>query len=468
MLNEHVTYFRKVLVLADLCVVTGAFFLTYHLFHDVRKLYPLDYYLWVWPVLVTLWLVLFYALGMYVSFRLKSALEILWIILRVAVLGFVIFSSIYFMLKITYLSRSFIFLLFAVSAVLLSLEKLTIMLFFKRLRKMGFNFRNILVVGTGQRALHFMRRVNETPEFGLKIIGIVDQDPARLGQTYEGYPVIGTLDDWKEVLGRFAVDHVFFFVPRDWLHAIEAPMQFCETVGIPVSVAVNIFHMQYVQGRHSEEFGIPLITYDATTGKVGQLIFKRFFDIVFSLLALLVFLPVYMVVGILVKATSRGPLFFKQERCTLNGRRFKIYKFRTMVADAEQRLEELKHLNEMSGPVFKIKKDPRLTRIGAFLRKFSLDELPQFWNVFVGNMSIVGPRPPLPQEVEKYAYWQKRRLSMRAGLTCLWQISGRSNIKDFEEWMRLDMEYIQNWSLKLDYKIVLKTIPAVLVGKGSK
>ncbi len=468
MLNEHVAFFRKVLLFIDLVAIVGSFFLTYHLFHDLRSWYPLDHYLWVLPVLITIWLSLLYFFGIYVSFRLKSAREILWIIFKTVVLGFIVFGSIYFLFKITYLSRSFIILIFLLTTFFITSEKIVILLFFKRLRKMGFNFRNILIVGTGDRARHFMRRVNETPEFGLKIVGIVDDDKRMMNKIIEGHKVIGTFANWTDIICNLTIDHIFFFVPRIWLKKIEEPILFCETVGVPVSIAMNFFDLLFTPPKEGEEFGVPLLTFDSTQGKIGQLIFKRFFDIIFSLTSLIIFLPVFILVAVLVKTTSKGPLFFKQERCTLNGRKFHIYKFRTMVADAEQKLEALRQFNEMTGPAFKIKNDPRLTKVGVYLRKFSLDELPQLWNIFIGNMSIVGPRPPLPQEVEKYEYWQMRKLSMRAGLTCLWQVSGRSKITDFNQWMKLDLEYIQLWSLKLDYKIILKTIPVVIFQKGAR
>jgi len=467
MLNEHVTFFRKTLLFIDLFVIIGAFFLTYYLFRDSRDLYPFDYYLWVLPVLITIWLSLFYFFGMYISFRLKSAREIIFIISKTAVLGFIIFGSIYFTFKITYLSRLFIVSTFALITLFITLDKMAIMLFFKRLRKLGFNFKNILIVGTGDRAQRFMRRINQTPEFGLKIIGIIDDEEENIGQLIEGHKVIGTFKAWTDILRNHTVDHVFFFVPSEWLNKIKEPILFCETVGTPVSIAMNFFELRFTPGKEGEEFGVPLLTFDPTAGKVGQLLFKRIFDMVFSLTVLILLFPLFVLLAILVKATSKGPLLFCQGRCTLHGRKFHIYKFRTMVVDAEKKLRELRKYNEMTGPVFKMRHDPRLTKLGSFLRKFSLDELPQLWNVLLGNMSIVGPRPPLPQEVQKYEYWQMRRLSMRAGLTCLWQISGRNKITDFDQWMKLDLEYIQSWSLKSDYKIILKTIPAVLAGRGA-
>jgi len=178
--------------------------------------------------------------------------------------------------------------------------------------------------------------------------------------------------------------------------------------------------------------------------------------------------PVNLIIAILVKATSKGPVFFTQERCGLHGSKFDLYKFRTMVVDAESKLEALKDKNEMQGPVFKITNDPRLTSLGKFLRKWSLDELPQLWNIFNGHMSLVGPRPPMPSEVARYDYWQRRRLSIRPGLTGLWQVSGRNNISKFDDLVKLDLHYMDHWSLMEDFKILLRTIPAVIKGTGAR
>jgi lipopolysaccharide/colanic/teichoic acid biosynthesis glycosyltransferase len=181
-------------------------------------------------------------------------------------------------------------------------------------------------------------------------------------------------------------------------------------------------------------------------------------------------IPVLLVIGIsaiAIRLTSPGPVFFKQQRCGLNGRLFTMYKLRSMMDNAEQTRFELEALNEMDGPVFKSSRDPRRTAVGRFLRKFSIDELPQFYNVLRGDMSLVGPRPPLPQEVARYERWQRRRLSMKPGITCLWQVSGRNEI-NFQDWMKLDLTYIDNWSLLLDLKILLKTVPVVILGRGAR
>ncbi|HEY6148511.1 MAG TPA: sugar transferase, partial [Thermoanaerobaculia bacterium] len=197
------------------------------------------------------------------------------------------------------------------------------------------------------------------------------------------------------------------------------------------------------------------------------LVVKRVIDLGLSLLLFMLTLPIQFLAAVAIRLTSSGPIFFRQVRCGLNGRHFTLLKFRTMDAGAEQRLSEISHLNEMTGPVFKVSKDPRLTIVGRVLRRLSIDELPQLWNVIRGDMSLVGPRPPLPEEVSQYQPWQRRRLSMSPGITCLWQVSGRNEV-DFDRWMALDLKYIDTWSPMLDLKILLKTVPAVLSGRGAR
>jgi len=245
-------------------------------------------------------------------------------------------------------------------------------------------------------------------------------------------------------------------------------MFFFETEGISIHLAVDYFQLTLSQGRQNELNGFPLITFETTPNKFLHLIFKRLSDIVISSLSLTVLSPFLLVISVLIKATSPGSVFFKQVRCGLNGRKFTMYKFRTMVNGAEARLEALLAKNQMQGPVFKMDHDPRVTRVGRLLRKMSLDELPQLFNVLKGDMSIVGPRPPIPKEVKSYEPWHRRRLSMRPGITCIWQVNGRNAITDFNRWTKLDLYYIDHWSLGLDLKIMLKTIPTVILGVGAK
>jgi len=241
----------------------------------------------------------------------------------------------------------------------------------------------------------------------------------------------------------------------------------CEELGVTARVVLNFFPHSIARMELHELEGFPLLSFSTTPTNEALLFVRRIMDIALAALFSVIALPFIIVAAILIKLTSPGPILFKQERCGLNGRRFTMYKLRSMIDNAEQLRFELETLNEMDGPVFKSSRDPRVTRIGRLIRRFSIDEFPQLYNVLRGDMSLVGPRPPLPQEVARYQRWQRRRLSMKPGITCLWQISGRNDVS-FEDWMKLDLTYIDNWSLLLDLKILLKTVPVVLLGKGAK
>jgi lipopolysaccharide/colanic/teichoic acid biosynthesis glycosyltransferase/Tfp pilus assembly PilM family ATPase len=240
----------------------------------------------------------------------------------------------------------------------------------------------------------------------------------------------------------------------------------CERVGVTARLVLDFFPHRFAKVEMDDLDGTPTMAFTTTPRDAWALTAKRALDVVASGLFLAAFSWLYLLVAAAIKLTSRGPVFYRQTRVGMNGRKFTMLKFRSMVVDAERRQAELAHLNEMDGPDFKVKNDPRITRVGRFLRKFSMDELPQMWNVFVGDMSLVGPRPPVPAEVVKYDDSQRRRLSVRPGLTCLWQISGRNTV-NFEKWVELDLQYIDQWSLGLDLKILLKTVPVVLTGKGA-
>ncbi|HOU36535.1 MAG TPA: sugar transferase, partial [Candidatus Omnitrophota bacterium] len=271
-----------------------------------------------------------------------------------------------------------------------------------------------------------------------------------------------------DIIHNQVIDEIIFVVPRSWLNKIEDIMYLCEAEGLRIHIAVDYFELKFSRGRLSELDRFPLLTFSSTPARLGSLVCKRIFDVLISAAILLLSLPLFVAVAILIKLTSDGPVFFKQKRVGLNGRIFRLYKFRTMVRDAELKLQELMPHNEMHGPVFKMSNDPRITPVGRVLRKFSIDELPQFWNVLTGTMSVVGPRPPLPSEVKQYDSWQRRRLSMRPGITCLWQVSGRNRIVDFAKWVKMDLDYIDEWSFWLDMKIFFKTIPVVIFGIGAK
>jgi exopolysaccharide biosynthesis polyprenyl glycosylphosphotransferase len=324
----------------------------------------------------------------------------------------------------------------------------------------------VLIVGTGDRAVRFAHHLENTNVHGIRLIGFL-ADTDRYRQTIElrsAYPVY-PLDDLRDLLERQVVDEIIFAVESQRLAELEEVFLYCDEEGVRTRVVVDFFPHVNSEISLDSHGPVPLLTFTAAPDDELQLLTKRLTDIVIAAAALLVLSPVMLVVSILIRLTSPGPAIFRQVRCGLNGRRFVFYKFRSMCEEAEALKPALAHLN-VKQTAFKIPDDPRLTPIGRYMRKFSIDEWPQLWNVLKGDMAIVGPRPAVPEEVERYKTWQRRRLRMRPGLTCLWAISGRDHL-DFDTWMRLDLQYIDNWSLALDWKIVLRTIPQVLLGKGA-
>jgi exopolysaccharide biosynthesis polyprenyl glycosylphosphotransferase len=293
----------------------------------------------------------------------------------------------------------------------------------------------------------------------------VETSPAAAASTLDGLPVHG-LGDVPRLLREQVIDEVLFAVAREELERLEDLFLHCEEEGVRTRVQLQMFPHQDSQVFVEHLGAVPLLTFSTTPEDELRLFVKRLLDAVGAALLLILLSPLLLLLAALVRLSSPGPVLYRQERCGLGGRRFTLAKFRSMVADAEQRQAGLAAFNEADGPVFKMRNDPRVTPMGRWMRRLSLDELPQLWNILRGDMSFVGPRPPLASEVEQYERWQRRRLRMRPGLTCLWALEGRSDLS-FSRWMELDMAYIDNWSLWLDLKILLKTIPWVLLGRGA-
>ena len=365
------------------------------------------------------------------------------------------------------LSRFFLGLFSAYAWVLLLLFRLTAGRVVGVIRREFAAPHYVMVVGTGERAIRMAEALEQSAEYGVRLRGFLSEQtenaPAEiaLGSLYKVQP-IGEL---PSILRQHVVDEIIFAVGSESLADLEEVFLLCDEEGVRTRVAVDFF--PHVNSTVSlDRFGsTPLLTFTAAPYDEIRLLVKRAIDIAIATAGLVVLAPFIAVIAILIRLTSPGPVIFRQVRCGLNGRRFLFYKFRSMCQNAEELRPALEHLN-IRETAFKIPHDPRLTSIGRYLRKFSIDEWPQLWNVLRGDMSLVGPRPAVPSEVERYQRWQRRRLRMRPGLTCLWAISGRDNV-DFETWMKLDMQYIDNWSLALDWKILLRTIPHVLIGHGA-
>jgi exopolysaccharide biosynthesis polyprenyl glycosylphosphotransferase len=323
---------------------------------------------------------------------------------------------------------------------------------------------DVLVIGTGP-----MGRI--TAEDIMKrgkrhVVGFLRfDDEARPDNLRASF--LGTVGELEGHLRTVPVEEVYI-AGNNLKHAeaMQGAIKVCEKFGMPFALPAYSFRLDRARPAAGQAVGDGYIHYVSVEAKPTQLAFKRLFDIISSAAALWVLLPLLGTVAVIIKLTSRGPVLFKQQRVGVHGKPFNMLKFRSMVVNAEELKAKLAQQNEMSGPVFKMKNDPRVTRIGRFIRKYSIDELPQLINVLRGDMSVVGPRPPVPPEVAKYEAWQRRRLSVRPGLTCIWQVSGRNQIS-FEEWMYLDMQYIDHWSLKNDINLILKTVPVVLTGRGA-
>jgi exopolysaccharide biosynthesis polyprenyl glycosylphosphotransferase len=476
MLKERAVLIGSILIAIDIFVIVISFilagyvrnspFFTYY--YEVGEIASFEPYFWLVYLAIPLWLFFLFRQGVYHAQLTIKLSDLAWKIFKSSFLSTLILGTAIFFTKADYYSRPLVLLFGVFNFLLLSFVRILFKIGSDHFYRKGFNFRNVLLVGTGEKALNLATLIMEHPEWGFRVIGFIDKDPDSIGKEIKGKKVIGTLKDIPFILDREVVDEVIFTLPKEDLASIEEALKVCEEFGIRTHLVADFFDMIIAKTRLNEIHGVPLLTFTTTPYKTSHLVIKRIIDIVVSSLALILLSPLFLIVALAIKLTSPGPVLFKQERCGLNGRRFTFLKFRSMVQDAEQQKEDLIHLNEMQGPVFKITNDPRVTKVGKFLRKTSIDELPQLWNVLKGDMSLVGPRPPVPSEVEKYERWQRRRLSMRPGLTCFWQIRGRNQINSFEEWMRLDLQYIDNWSLTLDWKILLKTIPVVLLGKGAR
>jgi exopolysaccharide biosynthesis polyprenyl glycosylphosphotransferase len=364
------------------------------------------------------------------------------------------------------LSRFFVVLFAAYAWVILLLFRLTAARLVGVMRREFAAPHYVMVVGTGERAVRLGRELEQSVNYGVRLRGFLAEKAGApheiaLRTPYKVLPV----GDLPTILSEHVIDEVIFAVGSESLVDLEEVFLLCDEEGVRTRVAVDFF--PHVNSTVSlDRFGTtPLLTFSAAPYDEIRLLVKRVTDIAIAAAGLVVLAPLMVLVMILIRLTSPGPAIFRQRRCGLNGRLFVFYKFRSMIDDAEKLRDLYGHLN-VRGTAFKIPDDPRLTRLGRWLRKFSVDEWPQLWNVLRGDMSLVGPRPAVPVEVEQYARWQRRRLRMRPGLTCLWAISGRDSV-DFETWMKLDMQYIDNWSLALDWKILLQTIPRVLTGHGA-
>jgi exopolysaccharide biosynthesis polyprenyl glycosylphosphotransferase len=457
MIDQRKKIFAVKLWILDLLLTAASFFLAYLLRSSdvteqvLRSMFglaghtvmALRVYLWILAIIVPTWAVL---LPLYSELSLPPLKQISRLSKAIGFAGLIMAAAISFV-NPDASNRFIVASTLVFDYVFLVTYRLVLM---KVTRQGALDIRHVAVIGSGPAAHDFARTIENHNIWGLKLLGVFKRDQVRL------------------LLEGGGVDELILVADHERMDEFTDIFLLCEELGVTARVVLNFFPHSIARIEFHEIDGFPLLSFSTTPTNEALLVIRRMLDVVLAALILLIFGPLFMIpTAILIKLTSRGPVLFKQIRSGLNGRQFVMYKFRSMVDNAEQLRVELEALNEMDGPVFKASQDPRVTAIGRIIRRRSIDELPQLFNVLKGDMSLVGPRPPLPQEVARYERWQRRRLSMKPGMTCLWQISGRNEVS-FEDWMKLDLTYIDNWSLMLDLKILLKTVPVVLIGKGAK
>ncbi len=468
MLKEKEKLINNIIGIVEVIVTYITFFLA--LYIKTGSVYINQEYAVLLAFIGPIWFFLLRFYNISRVYRVNPYSYILLSYVIIFVIGMSLLFGILFALNLNSVSRVVMFMFAGINFVTLYLLKIDIYHIFKRYRKEGRNYINVLLVGD-EELESIEKKIEENRYWGYRIAGIAS-DSEYIKEKYTGkYKMYPEDVDISTLIEENPIDEVIFNDSSFDRNKLTSIIYSCLEIGVVFRMSSQLLNVAKTKSSIQYLDEIPFFTFQNTPDNYISLCAKAVIDFVFSFFVIICLSPVYLIIAIIIKIDSRGPVFFKQTRVGLRGREFQVYKFRSMIPNAEKVLKDINLdvatgiENEQEGPVFKMKNDPRITKIGKFLRKTSLDELPQFFNVLKGDMSVVGPRPPIPSEVEQYERWQLRRLSMKPGITCIWQVSGRNNIP-FHRWMKLDLQYIDTWSLKLDLMIVLKTIKTIIRRDG--
>lgn len=404
--------------------------------------------------------------GAYADWRGRSWLDHIYRIVNAVTNAIVIVLAIAFVAQPVVYSRLLLLEAGLIMVIFMSLGRASAILVLRRLRSQGIGLQRVIIVGAGEVGRRVIRTIVARADLGYEIVGYVDDNPDKGGGSIGRIQGLGSIDNLSQIIDAEDVDEVIVTLPWNVHRRILEILRECARRQVVARIVPDLFQMSLSQVVVSDLGGVPMIGVREVAFSRSALFLKRVMDLIGSIIFLLLGSPLLILIAIAIKLDSQGPVFFRQERVGKDGAYFTIYKFRSMRVGAEKEQEQLQMLNEADGPLFKIRDDPRLTRMGRFLRHTSLDELPQLFNVLKGDMSIVGPRPPIPSEVEQYQPWHKKRLNVSPGMTGLWQVSGRSELT-FDEMVLLDLYYIEHWSPWADIAILLRTIPKVLLGDGA-
>ncbi|PJA30409.1 MAG: sugar transferase [candidate division Zixibacteria bacterium CG_4_9_14_3_um_filter_46_8] len=471
MIKENLQLLKRLHLVSDLTLTAVAFFSSFLAFfifasdpNEVAILCQRNCYLVA--IILPIWLFFLAKSPQAYSYRMKAfhyiAIQVLKPILKASGVLIAYLTVTGNLMEI----RNQVILFIVLDAIFMDLFRRFIQSMLQFFRVRGRNLKSFLIVGTGKQACEFFDLAKSNSHWGISVLGLLSEN-GDCPHNGKSSLVIGNLSDLPRILNRNPVDEVYISLPMSSFHKVENLVAQCQVQGITAHVAADFIKANAPTFSANDLFGTPVLSFSAVPRRLDLMLIKRIVDIVVSSVMLLLLSPVFMIIAMAIKLDSKGPIFYRWKVVGHNRKEFNGYKFRSMVAAADGLKVQLLSKNEMKGVVFKIKNDPRITPVGKFLRKYSLDELPQLYNVFKGDMSLVGPRPPLQTEIDGFADWQRRKLSVKPGITCLWQVSGRNRINDFDEWVKLDLEYIDRWSLWLDLKILARTIPAVITGKGA-
>lgn len=462
------------LVVTDVILINIAFVLSHYLRYELQWIravaeayyVPFRAYVPVSIILTLILLIVFRAEGLYDRRRGSSWLDDTYIIFTSTLVGMAIMIFIFFLYRAHFYSRLIFFYAVLLIGTFLSLSRLIERQIAAALRRRGIGVDRVLIVGAGEVGRAIMRSIVARPDLGYRPVGFVDDDPKKQEGSIGPFKALGSTEDLAAILEKEAIGQVIISLPWISHRKVLQIISESERRGVRARFVPDLLQMSLSQVDTDVLEGIPLIGMKETTLTGWKIALKRFMDIAGSSAMLLLLSPLLTIIGVAIKLDSPGPVLFRQTRLGRGARPFTCYKFRSMWEDAEEARPQLSELNEVAGPIFKIRDDPRVTKVGRIIRRFSLDELPQLINVFRGDMSLVGPRPPLPSEVEVYEDWHHERLRIPSGITGLWQVMGRSDLT-FDEMVMLDLYYAENWSLWLDFKIMLRTIPTVLFARGA-
>ena len=478
---KDLSRFRKkivygiLLLISDIIFLTLAFYISYYLrFHtgvlaEINKTYIIEKnYIFYSIIFILSAVFIFLLFSLYDRDKIYRGSGYYSKLLKAVSINIIVIILAGYVLNLFTFSRKWILLLYLFSFILLYLSRFLIEAITQKIvKKLNIKSKTV-IIGIGENAKRIEDSLRKYSLEGDIILGHLDKKQRILKnkEYFKDFTVLGYLEDLKDIINKNNIQRVIISSPEYKYYEILEILESLKGLDVTTLIFPGFFEFSLKRLSIREIGGVPLMQV-SNIGFFGiNLFLKNFIDYILGSILFLIFIPIYLIIGLMIKLNSRGPIFFRQKRLTKDCKVFYMYKFRTMYIDAEDRLKEVMKYNEADGPLFKIKNDPRITKVGRFLRRFSIDELPQIINVLKGELSLVGPRPPLESEVEKYDEWEMKRMNVKQGITGLWQISGRSDLS-FEEMARLDLYYIQNWSIEMDIKIILKTIPAALFGKGA-